>query len=47
SEGGRLMVPVGGREVQWLLKITKKNGKANREKLLPVRFVPLVPSAAR
>jgi len=42
KEGGRMVIPVGE---QWsgqeLIRLTKKGGKMETEKLLPVRFVPL------
>ncbi len=42
ADGGRLLVPVGTREEQQLLLITRKGEKFTRETLAPVRFVPLV-----
>ncbi len=43
--GGRLVAPVGKDEMQWLVCLTKQaNGEVKREALLPVRFVPMVPS---
>ena len=42
SEGGRLIVPVGGREDQRLLEITRRGEKFERRELSAVRFVPLV-----
>jgi protein-L-isoaspartate(D-aspartate) O-methyltransferase len=42
AEGGRLLVPVGSREEQELLLITRKGETFTREVLTPVRFVPLV-----
>lgn len=45
KEGGRMVIPVGE---QWpgqeLLRLTKRGGKVEAEKLLPVRFVPLTGS---
>ena len=45
--GGRMVIPVGAAgEVQELLLIVKNaDGKLERKSVLPVRFVPLVPSA--
>ncbi|MCK8824657.1 protein-L-isoaspartate(D-aspartate) O-methyltransferase [Fuchsiella alkaliacetigena] len=41
--GGRLVIPVGERSVQSLLRVSKKNdGKLLRENLCRVRFVPLL-----
>lgn len=42
AEGGRLLVPVGSKEEQQLLMITRKGGTFRRETLTAVRFVPLV-----
>ena len=42
AEGGRLLVPIGGRDEQRLMLITKKGTTMEREYLAPVRFVPLV-----
>lgn len=49
SEGGQIVVPVGDRHVQWLHRLTKRSGTVYDERLIPVRFVPLVGtgSAAR
>ena len=41
KEGGKMIIPVGSVNTpQNLMLITKKNGKINQEKLIPVRFVP-------
>lgn len=42
SEGGRLLIPLGGQDVQTLVVITKQHGAFKREDILPVRFVPLL-----
>jgi len=43
--GGRLIIPVGER-YQELIRLTKtKEGKVKKEKLLPVRFVPMTGKA--
>ncbi len=43
KDGGRLCIPVGGKNnVQSLMKITREGEKIRKETLLPVRFVPLV-----
>jgi protein-L-isoaspartate(D-aspartate) O-methyltransferase len=42
AEGGRLLVPVGSKEEQQLLLITREGTTFNRETLTPVRFVPLL-----
>jgi len=40
--GGRLIIPVGTGPYQELLRITKTNKGLSEERLLPVRFVPMV-----
>ena len=42
AEGGRLAIPVGDIEYQQVLRITKRDGKAVRERLYHCRFVPLM-----
>ena len=42
ADGGRLLIPVGGRGEQRLLLITRCGAEFAREELSPVRFVPLV-----
>jgi len=42
AEGGRLLVPIGGKEDQELVMITRKGTEFVRETILPVRFVPLL-----
>jgi protein-L-isoaspartate(D-aspartate) O-methyltransferase len=42
EEGGRLVVPVGGRMGQDLIKVTKRKGKLVKESLGPVQFVQLL-----
>lgn len=42
AEGGRLLIPLGGQDVQTLTVLTRKNGQVVREDILPVRFVPLL-----
>jgi protein-L-isoaspartate(D-aspartate) O-methyltransferase len=44
--GGRLVIPVGGRELQELVRIVKTPQGAQRHNLGPCRFVPLLGSAA-
>jgi protein-L-isoaspartate(D-aspartate) O-methyltransferase len=43
--GGRMAIPVGGEgEVQFLMLVTKlADGRIEQRRVLPVRFVPLVP----
>jgi len=42
AEGGRLLIPIGGREEQVLAVITKRGTEVERRDIGPVRFVPLV-----
>ncbi|HQF40093.1 MAG TPA: protein-L-isoaspartate(D-aspartate) O-methyltransferase [Opitutaceae bacterium] len=46
AEGGRIVVPLGGRYEQWLHRFTKRGPILHDERLLAVRFVPLVGAAA-
>ncbi len=45
KEGGNIVIPVGGRFVQQLIKVTKKEGKLISENLMGVRFVPMTGKA--
>ena len=42
SEGGRLVVPVGDRAIQDLVRVTRTGDSYRSEKLLACRFVPLL-----
>lgn len=42
ADGGRLIIPVGGREEQLLLRLTRRGEISRIEQLSGVRFVPLV-----
>jgi protein-L-isoaspartate(D-aspartate) O-methyltransferase len=42
AEGGRLLVPVGGRDEQRLYVITRRGDTYEQEDVAPMRFVPLV-----
>lgn len=42
GEGGRLVIPVGGRDTQLLLRLTRTNLQIYTERLGEVRFVPLL-----
>ena len=46
--GGTLVVPVGENgKIQWLLKLTKEpDGSVEKQTLIPVRFVPMVPATS-
>ncbi len=46
-EGGRLVIPVGGSEVQNLVLITRKGDEYQRKILEAVRFVPLLTGVIR
>ena len=47
AEGGRMIIPVGGAYTQELVLLTKKNGKITQEKVLPVRFVPMIKESGK
>jgi protein-L-isoaspartate(D-aspartate) O-methyltransferase len=42
AEGGRLLIPLGGREEQMLTLITRRGDALDRRDIAPARFVPLV-----
>jgi len=42
AEGGRMIIPVDEFYAQTLVLLRKKNGKLKQEKVLPVRFVPMI-----
>jgi len=42
DEGGRMLIPIGARGAQTLLRVTRAGAKFEREELLPVSFVPFV-----
>lgn len=42
NEGGRMILPLGGRFSQRLVILRKKHGKVEVEEDLPVRFVPMI-----
>lgn len=42
AEGGRLLIPLGGQDVQTLALLTKRGGAVERQDILAVRFVPLL-----
>lgn len=42
AEGGRMIIPVGERNFQQLVLLSKKEGKIKKETVLDVRFVPMV-----
>jgi protein-L-isoaspartate(D-aspartate) O-methyltransferase len=42
AEGGRLVIPIGGRDEQTLCVFTRRQGALERRDVGPVRFVPLL-----
>ena len=42
KEGGRLVVPVGDRYLQELMRVTRRREDYHAEELLACRFVPLL-----
>jgi protein-L-isoaspartate(D-aspartate) O-methyltransferase len=48
ADGGVMMLPLGPHQgTQRLVRLTKSAGRLNREELIDVRFVPLLPGQAR
>jgi protein-L-isoaspartate(D-aspartate) O-methyltransferase len=47
AEGGRMIIPVGKTAYQYLVLMTKHNGKIRQHSLLPVRFVPMIDEQGR
>jgi protein-L-isoaspartate(D-aspartate) O-methyltransferase len=48
AEGGVMVLPLGPHAgIQYLIKLTKIKGELEREQLIGVRFVPLLPGQAR
>ncbi len=47
EDDGQMLIPVGPREAQSIVRVTRKDGEFKREELLPVRFVPLVEGLPR
>lgn len=47
TDGGEMLIPVGPRSAQSVLRVTRRDGGFTREELLPVRFVPLVEGLPR
>jgi protein-L-isoaspartate(D-aspartate) O-methyltransferase len=49
GEGGKMVLPLGPRKgAQFIVRLSKTpSGALNREELIPVRFVPLLPGQAR
>jgi protein-L-isoaspartate(D-aspartate) O-methyltransferase len=47
KEGGRMVIPLGGRYDQAIYVYTKKDGKLSGEKLIPTLFVPMTGEAQK
>jgi protein-L-isoaspartate(D-aspartate) O-methyltransferase len=47
TEGGRMIIPVGGPGDQELYLLEKKNGQLEQRAVLPVRFVPMAGEAEK
>jgi protein-L-isoaspartate(D-aspartate) O-methyltransferase len=42
ADGGRLIVPIGDREIQELMMYRRRGDRIEKRKVAPVRFVPLI-----
>jgi protein-L-isoaspartate(D-aspartate) O-methyltransferase len=42
DEGGCMVIPIGTRGRQTLLRVTREGNEFHREELMPVSFVPFV-----
>lgn len=42
AEGGRLLIPLGDRDVQTLYMVTRRGDTLEQQEITPVRFVPLL-----
>jgi len=47
AEGGRMVIPVGPRNHQQLVLLTKEHGEIRQEKVVDVRFVPMVDASGK
>ncbi len=47
ADGGRMIVPVGERGIQNLVRLRKHGAKLDQQAVLPVRFVPMTGEAGR
>lgn len=47
AEGGRMIIPVGSSPVQHLVLLKKRKGKIREERVLPVRFVPMIDTSGK
>jgi protein-L-isoaspartate(D-aspartate) O-methyltransferase len=42
AEDGKMVIPVGGRQIQELVLLVKEKGRVRQQSILPVRFVPML-----
>jgi protein-L-isoaspartate(D-aspartate) O-methyltransferase len=47
ADGGRMIIPVGKDPIQHLVLLRKRKGKIREERVLPVRFVPMIDSEGK
>ncbi len=47
AEGGRMVIPIGDAGFQELVVLTKQKGRLVQDRIVPVRFVPMVDSAGK
>jgi protein-L-isoaspartate(D-aspartate) O-methyltransferase len=47
ADGGRMIIPVGRDPIQHLVLLRKRKGKIREERVLPVRFVPMIDSEGK
>jgi len=47
AEKGRMIIPVGSYPSQSLVLLEKRKGKIKQEKILPVRFVPMIDDSGK
>jgi protein-L-isoaspartate(D-aspartate) O-methyltransferase len=47
TEGGKMIIPVGGSITQQLFLLEKENGKLKRKIVAPVRFVPMIKNGGK
>jgi protein-L-isoaspartate(D-aspartate) O-methyltransferase len=47
AEAGRMVIPVGPRHHQQLVMLTKEHGEIRQQKVVDVRFVPMVDASGR
>jgi protein-L-isoaspartate(D-aspartate) O-methyltransferase len=47
ADGGQMLLPLGPRDAQAIVRVTRQDSRFDEEQLLPVRFVPLVEGMPR